>query len=286
MAVIVQITDLHLRPQGATCLGHVPTNTLAARACTAVRNFRPRPDLVVVTGDVSDLGEPASYDLAAGLFSKLDAPVLAVPGNHDLRAEFRAAFAGRFGMPDGRGGDRIVHVHEGTDFAVIALDTLVEGAAHGELGRDQLAVLDEALARLSGKPVLIGLHHPPFATGVAHMDRIGLVDRAAFAEVLGRHPQVGLVVAGHVHRMISGTVAGVRALTLPGTAHQVMLSLGEAEDPGFDGAQFVMEPPAFGVHILTEEGRFASHLEYVEAFPGPYPFRRAAGVEWSGYPAD
>ncbi len=275
--VIAQITDLHCRPEGATALGFVPANTLARRAVEAIRALEPRPHLVLVTGDVTDLGEPAAYEAAREILSRLPMPVLVMPGNHDRREAMRAAFADWPGIAHAD-GPRLNAAVELERAAVVVLDSLVEGRPHGKLGDDQLAWLDATLERFAEKPVLIAVHHPPLVSGIAHMDAIALADREALAEVIARHRQVDLVVAGHVHRQIAGRIANARVLTIPGTAHQVALDL----DP--DGPpHFVMEPPAYALHVLTEEG-FASHLAYVERHDGPHAFRRAPGVVWPGYP--
>lgn len=277
MVTIAQITDLHCRPAGASALGFVPTNALARRAVDALLALRPQPDLVLVTGDVTDRGEPAAYEVARDALARLAMPVLLTPGNHDAREAMRAAFADWPGIAHGE-GPRLNTAVELESAAVVVLDSLVDGSAAGALGEEQLDWLDRTLARFADKPVLVAVHHPPLATGIAHMDAIGLTDRAALASLVARHPQVDLVVAGHVHRQIVGRLAHARVVTIPATAHQVALDLAPDGPP-----RFVMEPPAYALHVLTDEG-FATHLGYVERHDGPHDFVRAAGVDWPGYP--
>ena len=100
------------------------------------------------------------------------------------------------------------------------------------------------------------------------MDAIGLRDAEALARVVGRHPAVRRIVCGHVHRPVFGDVGGVPALAIPGVAHQVALSLGEAA-----AGAMIMEPPTYAVH-LVDEGRAVSHISYVDPFGGPIPFGR------------
>ncbi|MDH7480280.1 MAG: hypothetical protein QHH02_09735, partial [Syntrophomonadaceae bacterium] len=70
----------------------------------------------------------------------------------------------------------------------------------------RLRWLDETLAQAPDTPTLMAMHHPPFQTGIAHMDAMGLREGGeALAEVLGRHPQVRRIVCGHLHRSIVGT---------------------------------------------------------------------------------
>src|SRR5208283_2307000 len=60
------------------------------------------------------------------------------------------------------------------------------------------------------------MHHPPFATGIAHMDRYGLRDAAAFAEIVSLNQQIERILCGHLHRAIdrrfAGTAAGTAAI--------------------------------------------------------------------------
>jgi 3',5'-cyclic AMP phosphodiesterase CpdA len=92
--LICQLTDLHVRPVGQAANRVSETNMLTARAFRAVAAFRPRPDAVLITGDLTECGLPAEYDnLAAMMRQSLDLPVYVVPGNHDRRGNFRTALA-------------------------------------------------------------------------------------------------------------------------------------------------------------------------------------------------
>ncbi|MDE2007870.1 MAG: phosphodiesterase [Rhodospirillales bacterium] len=261
--LIAQLSDFHLRPRGLPANRVVETNMLAARALRAVARLDPRPDAVLLTGDLADRGEPGAYRLLARLLaeSNLRAPVFAIPGNHDDRA----ALAEALGTP--RDPDGFLH-HAIEDFPVrmILLDTLVPGASHGELCARRLAWLDSALAAAPERPTLIALHHPPFATGIGHMDRIALRAPEDFAAILARHAQVRLVLCGHVHRPIVTRIAEAVTIIAPSVAHQVALDLREAAP-----SAFVLEPPAYLLHRWTGTG-FVTHTAMVEDAPGPFPF--------------
>jgi Icc protein len=150
------------------------------------------------------------------------------------------------------------------------LDTLVPGAGHGELSAEQLRFLDRSLAAAPGKPTIIGMHHPPMITGIAHLDRINLHNTPAFAEVIARHRQVDRIVCGHHHRPIIGRLAHAIVSISPSVVHQAQMSL-DPDDPG----AIVLEPPAFQLHCWTGSDGVASHTVYVEDYPGPYPFLQA-----------
>ncbi|TCO74172.1 phosphodiesterase [Rhodovulum euryhalinum] len=260
--IVAQITDLHLRPEGKPAYRVAETNMLAARAIAALRALTPAPDVVVITGDLTDCGLAEEYALLHRLLAQLPMPVLMVPGNHDRREGLLAAFPG---AADGRGFAGFVH--DAGPLRLIGLDTLVPGASHGALCAGRLAALDAALSERPDAPTLIFLHHPPFACGIRHMDRIALAEGAAeFARIVAAHPQVERVLAGHHHRPIQARWAGTLAMVAPSVAHQVVLDLTEDGPPAF-----AMEPPAFLLHVW-HGGALVTHQAYVETAPGPFPF--------------
>ena len=150
---------------------------------------------------------------------------------------------------------------------LIMLDTLVPGAGHGELHAEQLEFLNRTLAAAPDKPTIIGMHHPPFACGMANMDTINLRNIPEFAAIISRHRQVDRIICGHHHRPIVARVAHAIASIAPSVAHQVEMSM----DPNDEGA-FVFEPPAFQLHRWTAADGIVSHIVYVEDYPGPYAF--------------
>ena len=54
-----------------------------ARAISYIEAMRPKPDLVVATGDLTDNGLPDEYRLLRELLDGFEIPVRLIPGNHD-----------------------------------------------------------------------------------------------------------------------------------------------------------------------------------------------------------
>lgn len=266
--LIAQLTDTHIRPEGMLAYGRVDTEAHLRAAVAHILALSPRPDLVIVTGDLTDRDLPEEYTRFRALTAPLPMPLLPLPGNHDTSAGLMAAFpevAARAGAP------RAHYVVDEFDLRLLMLDSSVPGAPHGELGRDGLAFAERALSAQPERATLVCLHHPPFATGIAHMDAMNLVDTAALEAMIRRHPQVVGLVCGHVHRAVTTTFAGIAATIAPSPAHVVSLALAP-DDP----ATFHLEPPSLSLHRWAD-GRLATHQSFIGAYPGPFPFFDSAG---------
>ena len=264
--LIAQFSDLHLRLADPARRDRVDTVALL-RACLGhLQRQDPAPDLLLLTGDLTESGRDAEYALLRELLRPLACPLLAIPGNHDERAALRRH------LPPPAGAERLPHP-DFMQYALrigalrfIALDTVVAGQPHGELCELRLRWLEQQLGQ-DERPAVLLMHHPPFATGIAHMDAMGLLRGAApLEQLVARHPQVQAVLCGHLHRAIQTSFGGRLASTAPGTAHQIALDLRPAGP-----ASFVMEPPGYLLH-LWQGGRLLSHQAVVGDFGGPYDF--------------
>ena len=264
--LICQLTDLHVRPVGKPANRVSETNMFTERAFRAVARLDPRPDVVVITGDLTDCGLDEEYANLNRLLRRfLPMPVFVIPGNHDRRGNFRAGLKHLPGVT--ADPHHVQYTVDEYPVRLVMLDTLVPGAGHGELRPEQLEFLDRALAAAPDKPTIVGMHHPPFVCGIAHMDRINLRNIPEFAAIIARHRQVERIICGHHHRPIVARVAHAIASIAPSVAHQVQMTL----NPHASGA-FNFEPPAFQLHRWTAADGIVSHTVYVEDFPGPYPF--------------
>jgi len=262
---LLQLTDSHVCMPGTRLYGRVDTARMLDTAVTAVLNLKQAPAAVVITSDLAESGAAAEYEVAARAIRRLPMPVYLMPGNHDDREQLRKSF------PD--------HAYLGTgtylqyaaalgDMRLICLDTVVPGQPHGELDDARMSWLAEQLERYQDETVILAMHHPPFATLIGHMDKMGLLQGAPELEKLvASYPNVARVICGHMHRAIDIGFAGTIASVAPSTAHQIPADL----DPDAP-AMWNLEPPGFRLHVRTHEGRVVTHTVYSNQYPGPYFF--------------
>jgi 3',5'-cyclic AMP phosphodiesterase CpdA len=253
--LVAQITDCHVVAAGQRFSGRIDTGAGLRAAVRQLNTMRPRPDVVLATGDLVNDGVAEEYDHLATILAELEIALFAVPGNHDDRSLLRSSLDQ---VPPGGPDDRIDFVVEAYPLRLIGLDTTVPGDHGGESHLDQMVWLDRQLAAEPDRPTLIFQHHPPFPTGIAWMDGVGLRRAERQAEVIERHAHVVAVICGHVHRPIS-TVIGRAAVSIaPSTGAQVSLEL--------DGTPYVYlnDTPAMALHHW-DGVRLRSHVVQIGA---------------------
>jgi Icc protein len=267
--LLAQVSDLHVRARGELSYRVVDTGAMLRACVEHISKLDPRPDAVVITGDLTDGGLPEEYAELRALLAPLAMPLYLIPGNHDIHGALRAAFPDHDYL---RQSPRFAqYAIEHHPLRIVAADTVIPGETGGELCEERLAWLDRTLAAARDRATVVIMHHPPFTTFIDQMDHHGLRNPAGLEAVIRRHPQVEAVLCGHVHRPIEARFAGTVARIAPSCAHQIALDVR-------DGAplKYVMEPPGYRLHAYTPTAGLVSHTVYVGKYPGPYLFREAS----------
>lgn len=246
--IIAQITDAHVTRPGTLLPGGADPQAALARTLDALRALEPRPDIVLFTGDVAETGAAGEYAAARALLDTLDLPLAVIPGNHDRREAFAAAFAG--GAARAGAGEFLHLAIEHLPLRLIGLDTLgPEGASGGLLCETRLGWLASTLDAAPERPTILFMHHPPFATGIAVMDAINCANGDRLAALLAPRRNVLRVLCGHVHRPVHAAFGGTIASVCPAIVHEVTLRL--APDSAI---AMLPRPPAYQLHVLTSGG--------------------------------
>jgi 3',5'-cyclic AMP phosphodiesterase CpdA len=198
MTRVVQISDTHLSP----------------KKTQFARNWEPllawaiaqEPDLIIHTGDVTVDGADDEEDMryCAKLLSDLPAPVLAVPGNHDVGE------AGHSHQPVDAERLERWRRHFGHDWwfrdvegwRLIGLDSMLFGSRSKEEA-DQLAWLDRTMAEAQGRKLAWFTHRPLFVEDLHEGDTgywsVKPESRFMLLDLIRNH-HVALVATGHLHR--------------------------------------------------------------------------------------
>jgi 3',5'-cyclic-AMP phosphodiesterase len=255
--LLAQLSDPHVVPRGALAYGRVDTASALRAAVAHVNDFRPAIDFAIVTGDLVDAASADEYEHLRELLTPMRVPFAVIPGNHDDRDELRRAYPDQFTGC----GARLCRAFDAGPLRLVLLDTHVRGEPGGEVGPAQLEWLDAELGAHSHRPTVVALHHPPFATGLAEMDGMGLTDGPDLAAVISRHSHVERVVSGHLHRPIIVRFAGTVALTAPSTSHQLTLALAPDAPVGYTG-----EPGAILLHRWHPTEGMTTHVSLVGDF--------------------
>ena len=189
MSVLLQISDTHF----GTELPHVVEAlvTLAAQQ---------RPDVVVLSGDITQRARPAQFRAARAFVDRLGAPVLANPRNHDIAlfdlwarltrpyARYAAAF-----------GAELEPVYASPDLMVVCVNTTRAWRhKHGEVSARQIDRVARLLAGAGAAQLRLVVVHQPLAVTRAE-DAPNRLRGHVAAQQRWAAAGADLVMGGHIH---------------------------------------------------------------------------------------
>ena len=265
---IAHLSDTHYLGGSRPLYGAVDTGRTVARALEQLERSGMKPDAVVITGDLADLGEPDAYGRLRSelepVAKRMGSQLIWVMGNHDERGAYAAALFG--GDPDDVTPQDRVYDIDG--LRIVALDSSVPGYHHGELTDEQLSWLEEVLAVPAAHGTLLALHHPPIPTPIEIMAIIELQEQAKLADVI-RGTDVRGILAGHLHYSTHSTFAGVPVSVAGATCYTIDTSAPADTLLGVDGGQSINLVSLYTdsvVHSIVPVGDFTQ----VAGFSGVY----------------
>jgi Icc protein len=232
---ILHISDTHLLAGNRPLGGRFDTGENLRLTLEAVERTGIRPDAIVFTGDLTDLGEPDAYralrEAVEPVAERLGAPIVWVAGNHDERPQLRRELLGLEPTQE-----PVTGVWDLGGLRLIALDTTVPGWHHGDLDSDQLDWLRGILSGPAPLGTILVMHHPPLPSHVPLFDILELRDQGRLATAIAGS-DVRVILAGHLHYSTSGTFAGVPVSVAAATCYTMNLARPAVEVNGMDAGQ-------------------------------------------------
>lgn len=232
---LLHLSDTHLLAGNPLLGGRFDTAANLARTLAAAEATGIRPDAIVFTGDLTDLGEPEAYRALRAavepVAERLGAPVVWVAGNHDERPALRRELLGLEPTEEA-----VTGVWDLGGLRLIALDSTVPGWHHGDLDDAQLERLRSELATPAPLGTLLALHHPPLPSHVPLFDILELRDQGRLADAIAG-TDVRAILAGHLHYSTSGTFAGVPVSVAAASCYTMDLARPPVEVNGMDAGQ-------------------------------------------------
>ncbi len=189
MSLLLQISDTHF--------GTEQPHVVEALVTLAAQQ---RPDVVVLSGDITQRARPVQFRAARAFVDRLGAPVLAIPGNHDIAlfdlwarltcpyARYAAAF-----------GAELEPVHASQDLLIVGVNTTRAWRhKNGEVSASQIDRVAKLLTAASPRQLRVVVVHQPAAVPRAK-DRPNLLRGHVLAQRVWSAAGADLVMGGHIH---------------------------------------------------------------------------------------
>jgi len=220
---IIQVSDCHVAADPDVLYRGQNADEGLAGIVRAARQWKPQ--LLIVTGDVSEDGSRESYKRTSGLLAQIAVPVVALPGNHDdVELMSRYFPAGPWSGP---------YLSEMEDWQLILLDSTAPGCISGSFSPTALEQLQDVLQGSRTRHSLVALHHQPVPAGASWIDRYALEAPEQFFKVIDQAPGTRCIAWGHVHHDFRARRKGISLLGAPSS---VANSLPETERFSLDPA--------------------------------------------------
>lgn len=237
---LIQLSDCHLFADKHKS-GYNQLNPYLTLQQILQRVVDERPDLLLITGDLSGDSSAASYQNFLQLWqhTRISAPLRIIPGNHDdvlLLKKRLPEHSLEVSAPLQLGNWRIHGLnskHQGT---------------LGRLSAASLAQLQQQIQAQSKHFHLIAVHHHPLPVS-GWMDKHCFENSQQLVELVGTYSQVKALIYGHVHMQAETKLGSCEYLACPSTCWQWHNSADFAVSPLAPGYR-VIELAADG-HITT-----------------------------------
>jgi Icc protein len=209
---IIQISDIHLFAEGDRELLGVNTRKSFYAVLDQLRLDPVHPQMIILSGDLSQDGSEASYRYLAQQLKEFKVPVYYVPGNHDDAKVMLRVY------PDENiSGHKHIVLKE---WQIILLDSHKPKAVEGYLDPSQLHYMQHCLQTYPEHRAIVVFHHQPVPMSSVWLDQVGLTNAEEFWAVAANFPALTTVLFGHVHQLKEGKRNGIKYYSTPATCFQ------------------------------------------------------------------
>ncbi len=209
---VLQITDLHLLSEPEKRLLGVKTDETARQVIELAKSKTWPPDLIVLTGDLTQEPLAPTYRRLDQTLQSLGVPCVCLPGNHDdpllMQRELNSenVYCATQILSDA--------------WQIICLDSSKPESEAGYFTGETLEMLENYLDRFPEKFALVCLHHHPVLIGSAWLDTMVLAENDKFFAILKSHSQSRGVACGHIHQALDTTYENLQVFGTPSTCFQ------------------------------------------------------------------
>lgn len=203
MSVLLQISDTHFGTEQPAVV-----EALVALAT------QQRPDLVVLSGDITQRARPAQFRAAKAFVDRLGAPVLAIPGNHDIALfDLWARLTRPYARYAAVFGHELEPVHDTANLLVVGVNTTRAWRhKNGEVSSAQIHRVAQRLSVATPRQLRIVVVHQPVGVTLLS-DQPNLLRGHCAATQAWSAAGADLVLGGHIHLPFT--------LALPGLARRL-----------------------------------------------------------------
>ncbi len=249
---VLHLTDSHLFSDQDQALMNVKTQHTFQAVIKHVQLSDIVPDLIVVTGDISQDYTQASYQYCRQKLAMIDAPFLWVPGNHDMLENMRRL------TPEAN-SFWPAQCYSMGNWQIILLNTQVPGEIYGELDATQLDFLQHEIACKPDAYFLIGLHHYPGNIGSQWLDKYNLRNSPTLWSTLSTIAHRATIICGHVHQVYEQVIHGHCIFSTPSTCFQFK---NDCDQFTLDDAQ-----PGYRWLYLGPDGELETQVVRLQNYP-------------------